>query len=162
MPGHYIWEACLCKRNEEIFCTAKHFWKYFQSTMLVSRLWKCLGLAWNLLRLHFETVRSAVTKVSSFPLPTLLTELYPSPGLWHEARAGEEGWLAAQAQRGQVIVVWRQLLEVQGSQCPLASASGQLVLIKLLTHAAGFWLIQWELHWFGVCLWFLSSWLPLR
>nr|XP_015310391.1 PREDICTED: high affinity cAMP-specific 3',5'-cyclic phosphodiesterase 7A isoform X4 [Macaca fascicularis] len=39
------------------------------------------------------------------------------------------GWVV-HSQRSQVITVGRQLLEVQGSQCPLSFASGQLVIYQ--------------------------------
>lgn len=170
--GVNTYEAGLCGRNEEVFSTAKHFLKV--SSLKVVDV---LGAGLRPRSSPFgETVRSALAEI--FPLLSQRSCPSPAPAMGCGTEHGpgrKAGW-----QRLPTRVRW-SLFEGScvrfqaGRQCPLSSASGQLVIVRLLTNlpclllaggegdfAAGFPLIQWELHWSGVWPWFSSSGSPQR
>lgn len=84
MPGHDACEAGLCKRNEEVFSTAKHFVKVVSEPSVSMKSGEVFEASLGpLLPSFFKTVRSALTKVFPFPLPMFLTLFYPNPVPWH-------------------------------------------------------------------------------
>lgn len=120
------------KRNE-IFSAAKHFLKAFLEPFVSMKS----------VAVCEASLRPLVQPAGLWGQPSLrffpflfqrcwrCSTLTPGCGVKH-ALVGS--WLQRMhSRRSQVIFVWRQLLEVRGSQCPLSPDSGQLVIIKLLT-----------------------------
>lgn len=82
----------------------------------------------------YQIVRWVPTRVSSSPpLPPNLAIFSLGCSTQHPgcvASLGKKPGWAVHSQRGQVIVVGRQLLKALGSQCPLSSVPGQLVIYQ--------------------------------
>lgn len=130
MQGHYAYETDLCEKNEESFSPAKYFLKIVLRHSGSIKIVEVFGASLrSLLSIFWEIVRSA--RVFS-PLPTLLKLFYSSTGVvalsmpWVRSLAGQC------ILKSQVLTVGRQLLEVQGSQCPSLLPGDSWLFIRLL------------------------------